>query len=128
MAINARSALESLTMFGLANDGPLNVGGLGVKKNPVTPQALGVPGITTADKLVPTPKPVKAKERIADTKLDRGTIADKVIEPIAEQTKIADIIAELTPDQRYKLAHAELIKERDRQRKAAKRADKKAKI
>lgn len=54
--IKGRSALESLQLYGLANDGPLNTGGLGAK--PV------IEGVTTADKLVRTPKPMKKAKAV----------------------------------------------------------------
>ncbi len=71
--IKGRSALESLSMFGLVNDGPLNQGGLGVKK-----AAPVVPGVTTADKLVSTPKPVKRNAKSKNVTPDRNVTEENV--------------------------------------------------
>jgi hypothetical protein len=108
--IKGRSALESLTMFGLVNDGPLSKGGLG--RNEVKP--LDVPGVTTADKLVSTPKPVKAKERKAVANMEPS------------RTDVANSVANKTRQQRYNEAHAEERKAKARERMAAKRAKGKA--
>ncbi len=72
MAINARSALESLTMFGMVNghEKP-NTGGIGAS----------IKGVTTADKYERTPKPTKKAKKPFGARQDSVAIEQDEVTP-----------------------------------------------
>ena len=116
------SALDSVNRRGIAHDGPLNVGGLST--------VVGKSGAkSVADKHTERRGHVAdtAILPVADIDLSRTnevlSVADT--ENLAEASRTSSSVADnLSRDARYKIANAEKIRERDKQRKAAARAKK----